>query len=74
MNRFYLAECSNIHRGVHYLSEQPPRHTKHPQEGQRLLNAAGFARDHFRARRYRGNQPGECRAYGRRNVGQAMKS
>ncbi len=41
MNRFYLAECSNIHRGVHYLSEQATQayeETRNKVRG--LLNAA----------------------------------
>jgi len=41
MNRFYLAECSNIHRGVHYLSEQATEAYENTRKKcQRLLNAA----------------------------------
>ncbi len=41
MNRFYLAECSNIHRGVHYLSEQATEAYEATRvKCQHLLNAA----------------------------------
>src|SRR5258706_8497837 len=40
MNRFYLAECSNIHRGVHYLSEQATEAYEATRlKCQKLLNA-----------------------------------
>ena len=39
--KFYLSECSNVHRGVHYLSEQATRaYEETRSKVQRLINAA----------------------------------
>jgi len=39
--KFYLSECSNVHRGVHYLSEQATRAYEDARvKVQRLINAA----------------------------------
>jgi cysteine desulfurase/selenocysteine lyase len=69
MNRFYLAECSNIHRGVHYLSEQATEAYEATRaKCQKLLNAADSREIVF----VRGATEGinlVASSYGRRNVG-----
>jgi len=45
MNRFYLAECSNIHRGVHYLSEQATQAYEETRNKVRGLLNASSARE-----------------------------
>src|SRR5580704_17983179 len=43
MNQFYQVDNSNIHRGVHELSERSTRHYEEaPQKIQRFLNAADW--------------------------------
>src|SRR5258707_14347549 len=69
MNRFYLAECSNIHRGVHYLSEQATEaYEATRKKCQRLLNAADSREIIF----VRGATEGinlVVSSFGRKNVG-----
>jgi cysteine desulfurase/selenocysteine lyase len=69
MNRFYLAECSNIHRGVHYLSEQATEAYEATRvKCQHLLNAAESREIVF----VRGATEGinlVAQTYGRKNVG-----
>jgi cysteine desulfurase / selenocysteine lyase len=68
MNRFYLAECSNIHRGVHYLSEQATEvYEATRKKCRQLLNAADSREIIF----VRGATEGinlVAQSYGRRNV------
>jgi cysteine desulfurase/selenocysteine lyase len=69
MNRFYLAECSNIHRGVHYLSEQATEVYEQTRvKCQNLLNAKESREIIF----VRGATEGinlVAQSYGRKNVG-----
>jgi cysteine desulfurase/selenocysteine lyase len=69
MNRFYLAECSNIHRGVHHLSEQATAAYESTREkAQRMLHT----RDKREIVFVRGTTEAinlVASSYGRRHVG-----
>ena len=58
MMRYYEEENSNIHRGVHSLSERATQAYEGVRKKVRaFLNAADAPGDHLRARHDRGNQP-----------------
>jgi len=69
MNQFYLADNSNIHRGVHELSERSTRHYEEARvKAQRFLNARDWREIIF----VRGVTEGinlVAYTYGRRHVG-----
>ena len=58
VDRFYRLDCSNVHRGVHELSERATRAYEDARASvKRFINAQKRTRDHLRARNDRGDQP-----------------
>ena len=61
LSRYYEEENSNIHRGVHYLSERATEEYEAARKTiQHFLNAARCRRNYFCARRDRGHQLGRA--------------
>ena len=61
LTHYYRAENSNIHRGVHYLSEQATAAYEAARgKGARLYQCASGPRDYLRARHHRGDQSGRA--------------